>query len=56
MEEAEPLDDLTYFLESRNGTPIMSLGVTAITQYHSLAREQECHEHHEPYYMITLTG
>ena len=50
---------ITHKLESRNGTEIMSLGIPAITQDHSLPGEQTWDRNHESwnpsYHMRSLT-
>ena len=58
--EFQLLYEITHFLESRNGTETMNLGITAITWYYSHPGEQEWDRNHESwnasYHMISLTA
>ena len=58
--ESQLPHDITHFLESRNSTATMSLGIPAMTWYHSQTGEQEWHRNHQPwnpsYDMISLTS
>ena len=58
--EFQLLYEITHFLESRNGTETMNLGITAITWYYSHPGEQEWDRNHESwnasYHMTSLTS